>query len=273
MLLAAWLFAQVMPLLLPPAPAPSPGPSASPVAYTGRQRNDVVDVEAGGSQSYLNAGKARWDSGYADTTFAAPSGFKLHLDAVNTVQFRQSQDTYAIRTDVPIDAPHGLVDFGYAYSPRSTVQPTNAFFGGYDLRTNGGWGYQFGYVGRDFAQTSAANYTLGTDKRWKHQHLGYFVSLSTQSRKTGLGILQGLRWGTDLPADSITLVSAAGRGVESTAPRAVAVHDVFEFDAGELHWLDPHTAIRLDAGYFSVSHAYQRFMVLMGLRVRIGNLR
>jgi hypothetical protein len=68
------------------------------------------------------------------------------------------------------------------------------------------------------------------------------------------------------------LTADAGRGAESTARNRVAIHDVVGFDADELHWLDPHTAVRLDAGYFSVSKAYQRYLVLLGLRVRVGNL-
>ncbi|MBV8720644.1 MAG: hypothetical protein JO277_00750, partial [Candidatus Eremiobacteraeota bacterium] len=149
---------------------------------------------------------------------------------------------------------------------------TNAVIAGYDVRTGGGWGYQVGYVGRAFSSASAANYGFGVDRHWKRQRLGYFVQLASISNRSSVGVVQGLRWSTDLPADTVTLTTGAGRGVESTGRNRVAVHDTFGFDADDLHWLDPHTAIRADVGYFSVSRAYQRFLVLLGMRVRIGRL-
>jgi YaiO family outer membrane protein len=266
MLFAALLLAQATQVL----PMATPLPSASPGEP---QRPASVDFEAGGSNSYLNNGKGRWETGFLNTTYEAPSGFKLHLDALNDVRFGSSTDVYATGADIPTARPNGTLHVGYALSSKNDVLPTNAFLAGYDLRTGGGWSYQFGYVGREFSSASAANYGFGLDKYWDHQQLGYFVSLSTVSNKTGLGIVQGLRWATYLPADTVSLTADAGRGAESTARNRVAIHDVVGFDADELHWLDPHTAVRLDAGYLSVSKAYQRFLVLLGLRVRVGNLQ
>lgn len=265
MLLALLLLAQVTPVTPLATPIPSPSPGAS-------HRRAIVDFEAGGSNSYLNNGKGRWESGYFDTAYEAPSGLKLHLDALNDVRFGTSTDVYATGADIPTGRPNGILHLGYAVSTKNDVVPTNAFLAGYDLRTGGGWTYRFGYVARDFSAASAANYGFGVDKHWDHQQLGYFVDFSTVSNKTGLGIVEGLRWATYLPADTVTLTADAGRGAESTARNRVAIHDVVGFDADELHWLDPHTALRLNAGYFSVARAYQRFLVLMGLRVRVGRL-
>lgn len=249
-------------------PLSTPMPSPSP----GSARPTIVDVESGGSNSYLNNGKGRWENGYFNTTYEAPSGLKVHIDAVNDVRFGSSTDVYAAGADIPTSRPNGTLHLGYAISSKNDVIPSNAFLAGYDLRTGGGWGYQFGYVGRDFSSASAANYGLGVDRHWDHQQLGYFVNLSTVSNKAGLGIVQGLRWATHSAADEVTLTADAGRGAESTARNRVAIHDVVGFNADELHWLDPHTAVRLDAGYFSVSRAYQRFLVLLALRVRMGRL-
>lgn len=265
MLLLAFLLAQVTPVIPLATPQPSPSPGT-------RQRPTIVDFEAGGSNSYLNHGKGRWESGYFNTVYEGPSGLKLHIDAVNEVRFGSSSDVYAGGADIPTGRPNGVLHLGYGVSTNNDVVPTSAVLAGYDLRTGGGWGYQFGYVGRDFSSATAANYGFGVDRHWDRQQLGYFVSLSTVSNKTGLGIVQGVRWSTYLPADTVTLTADAGRGAESTARNRVAIHDIVGFNADELHWLDAHTAIRLDAGYFSVSRAYQRFLVLMGLRVRVGRL-
>jgi YaiO family outer membrane protein len=271
MFVAAFVLAQVLPILPTPTPAPSASPGATPVpAHAGR--SGFVDVDAGGSNSYLNHGKGRWESGYAGTEFVAPSGFALHLDYVNDVRFGVSSDVYAMRAEIPTHRPNGTIDLGYLVSPHNDVIPTTAVLAGYDLRTGGGWSYQFGYVGREFSSATAANYAFGTEKHWKHQRLGYYIQLATVSNKTGLGIVQGLRWSTDLPSDTVTITSGAGRGVESTGRNRVAVHDVFGIDAGDEHWMDPHTAIRADVGYFSVSKAYQRFLFLLGMRLRIGRM-
>jgi YaiO family outer membrane protein len=262
--IAALVLAQVSPVLPLATPVPSPSPGA--------RRPAIVDFESGGSNSYLNHGKGRWESGYFHTAYQAPSGFKIHFDALNDVRFGSSTDVYATGADIPTGRPNGTAHVGYATSSKNDVVPTNAFLAGYDLRTGGGWSYQFGYVGREFSSASAANYGFGVDKHWGHQQLGYFVNFSAVSNKTGLGIVQGLRWATHAAADDVTLTADAGRGAESTARNRVAIHDVVGFDADELHWLDPHTALRLNAGYFSVARAYQRFLVLMGLRVRVGRL-
>jgi YaiO family outer membrane protein len=264
MFVAAFLLAQVLPVVPIATPAPLPSP--------GKPRRFHVDLEAGGSNSYLNHGKGRWESGYFGTTFDTPSGIKVHLNALNDVRFGNSNDVYAIRTDIPTLRPNGTLDVGYAYSPRNDVLPTRAIFGGYDLRAGGGWGYQFGYAGRSFSSASADSYGFGIDRHWKRQRLGYFVSFSTVSNRTGLGIVQGVRWSTDLPDDTVTLTSSAGRGTESTGRNRVGIRDVFSFDADELHWLDARTGIRLNVGYVSVSPPYQRFFVLMGLRVRVGRI-
>lgn len=270
MLLAALLLAQVTqgtPVIAPATPLPSPPPGAP-------QRPAIVDLEAGGSNSYLNNGKGRWESGYFSTAYQAPSGFKIHLDALNEVRFGNSTDVYAAGVDIPTVHPNGTLHLGYGVSSKngSDVLPSSAFLAGYDLRTGGGWSYQFGYVGRDFSSASAGNYGFGVDKHWDHQLLGYFVNLSTVSNKMGLGVVEGLHWADYLPVDTVTLTADAGRGAESTARNRVAIHDVVGFDADELHWLDPHTGVRLNVGYFSVARAYQRYLVLMGLRVRLGRL-
>ncbi|HEY1978154.1 MAG TPA: YaiO family outer membrane beta-barrel protein [Candidatus Baltobacteraceae bacterium] len=268
MLVAALLLAQVTqgtPVFPLATPAPSPSPGAS-------RRPAIVDVDAGGSNSYLNNGKGRWETGYFGTSYRAPSGFGVHVDALNEVRFGTSTDVYAAGVDVPTGHPNGTLHLGYGVSSRNEVIPSKAILAGYDLRTGGGWSYQFGYVGRDFSSASAANYGVGTDKHWDHQALGYFLNFSTVSSKTGLGIVQGLRWSDFLPLDTVTLTADAGRGAENTGRARVAIHDVVGFDADEVHWLDPHTAVRLDAGYFSVARAYQRFLVLVGLRVRMGRL-
>ena len=268
MLAAIFLLAQVTqgtPVLPLATPVPSPLPGAP-------RRPPIVNFDVGGSNSYLNHGKGRWESGYFNTVYEAPSGFKVHLDAVNDVRFGSSTNAYAGGVDVPTGHPNGSLHLGYGVSSKNSVVPTNAFLAGYDLRTGGGWSYQVGYVGRDFSSASAASYGFGVAKHWGNQQLGYFVDLSTVSNKTGLGIVQGLRWATHSAADDVTLTADAGRGAESTARNRVAIHDVVGLDADELHWLDPHTAVRLNVGYFSVTPPYQRFLVLLGLRVRVGNL-
>lgn len=249
--------------LATPVPSPSPGVWRQPA---------IVDFEAGGSNSYLNHGKGRWETGYFDTAYHAPSGFAIHLDALNEVRFGASTDVYAGGVDVPTRHPDGTLHLGYGVSSKNDVLPSSAILAGYDLRTGGGWSYQLGYVGREFSSASAANFGLGTDKHWDHQSLGYFLNLSTVSNKSGVGIVQGLRWETFLPDDTVGVTVHAGRGAESTGRNRVAIHDVAGIDADELHWLDPHTALRLNVGYFSVSRAYQRYLVLLGMKVRVGRL-
>ena len=267
MLVAAFVLSQVLPVV----PVASPSPGASPVPNRA-PRGDIVDIDGGGSNSYLNRHHQRWESGYAGTSFIAPSGFALHLGYFNDVRFGVSTDSYAVGADIPTHRPNGTLNLGYVTSSQNDVVPTNAVIAGYGLRTGGGWGYQFGYVGRSFSSASAANYGLGVDRRWKRQRLGYFIQFAMVSNKTGVGIVQGLRWSIELPADTVTLTSGIGRGVESTGRNRVGAHDVFGFDADELHWMDPHLAIRADVGYFSVSRSYQRWLVLLGMRLRIGRL-
>jgi YaiO family outer membrane protein len=266
MLLAALLLAQVtqgMPIVPRSTPLPSPSPGA-------RHRPAIVEFDTGGSNSYLNHGKGRWETGYFSTAYHAPSGFKIHIDALNEVRFGANTNIFAGGVEIPTGHPNGTLHLGYGISSKNDVLPSNAILAGYDLRTGGGWSYQFGYAGREFSSATAANFGLGVDKHFDRQSLGYFVNFSTVSNKTGLGIVQGLRWSTFSPLDEVTLVAHAGRSAESTGRNRVAIHDVVGFDADELHWLDPHTAVRLNAGYFSVSRAYQRFLVLMGLKVRVG---
>lgn len=250
------------------APAPVATSTASPPP-TARQPHPVVDLEAGGANSWLNAGKGRWESAYLGATYATPSGFRLYSTAQNDVRFGSSQDVYVLGTSIPTKQPHGTLDVGHAFSPRSDVLPTNAWFANYDLRTGGGYGYQIGYVGRSFASGTAADYSLGMDRHFSDQRLGYFIAFSTLSRKSGIGVLQGLRWSKYLPMDNVTVTPAVGRSVESTGKNKVAFHDVVGASVDELHWLDSQTAIRFDTGYYSVSRAYQRFFALLGLRVRL----
>jgi len=269
MLAAVFLLAQVMqgtPVLTLPTPEASPSPAA-------RRRRTMVDIDAGGSNSYLNHNKGRWETGYFGTTYHMPTGFKIHFDYLNEVRFGNNTNIYAGGLEIPTVHPNGTFHVGYGMSSKdNAVLPSSAILAGYDLRTGGGWSYQFGYAGRDFAAANASNFGLGVDRHFDHQALGYFVNFSTVSNKTGLGIVQGVRWSDFLPLDTVTLTAHAGRGAESTGSKRVAIHDVVGFDADELHWLDPHTAVRLDVGYFSVARAYQRFLVLMGLKVRVGRL-
>jgi len=261
-------------LLIATAPTPSPVPSSTPfpiptVPPAWTQPVDVVDLEAGGSNSYLNEHEEKWETAYAEADFAAPSGFKLNFIAQNNVAFGESNASYALTTDVPTHVPNGILDAGYIYSPGNHVFPTVAWLIGYDLRTGGGYGYEFGYFDRSYSTASASNYAIGMDRQFRHQRLAYFASFATLSTRSGVGVVQGLRWSTDLPTDSVVVVTSAGRGIEATGRNTVAMHDLFGFDAADLHWLDARTAIRVDAGYFSVWGSYQRFFALVGLRVRL----
>jgi hypothetical protein len=271
---AALLFAQVLPASLATLLAASPAPTSTPFSIpspppTLTQPVGIVDLEVGGSNSYLNTHQQRWETGYANATYTNPSGFALHFNAENDVAFGQSSATYALTTDVPTNDPHGIVHAGYVYSPGNEVFPTTAWLLGYDLRAGGGYVYEFGYFDRSYASASAANYAIGLDRWFNYQRLGYFASFSTLSNRGGIGVIQGLRWTTYLPWDAVTVSSSAGRDIEATGKDMVAQHDLFGFDAGDLHWLDEHTAIRLDTGYFSVSRAYQRFLVALALRERL----
>ena len=194
----------------------------------------------------------------------------MYTTAENSVRFGENQYAYGIGSDVPIDAPHGILHVGYVFSPRTTVLASSAFLAGYDLRTRGGWSYEAGYLDRAFSTTSAANYSIGAGKLWGDNRLRYFLVFATESKaNTTVGISQGLQWTKYLPSDTITTTVGAGRGVESTGRNKVGAHDLVGIDVDEVHWIDTRFALRVDAGYYSISGAYQRYLALAGLRIRI----
>ena len=264
-LVAALLFAQVMPEQLD---RPTPQPSATPAAKAPYER-DVVDLEAGGAVSWLNHKKNDWSQAYGTAAITMPSGVKVFTSADDSTRFGSTRPVYGIGMDVPTGMPHGIVDFGYQFSPGSDVLPTHAWFAGYDLRTGGGYGYQFGYVNRSFSTTNADTYTVGFDRNSGDQRFGYFLSVATQSREASSGISQGLQWSKYLPADTIVATASAGRGIESTGRNTVGAHDLMGFDVDEMHWFDRTWGLRLNTGYFSVYRAYQRVSLLLGVHARM----
>jgi YaiO family outer membrane protein len=231
---------------------------------------DRFVLELGGSHSWLNHHKGDWAQAYSVFSYTAPSGFKVYTTADNSVRFGENQYVYGLGTDIPTNVPHGVLHLGYLFSPRTEVLPSSAFVAGYDLHSGGGWSYTFGFLDRSFSTTSAANYTVGVDKHWGDNRLGYFLVFATEAKaNTTVGISQGLQWTKYLPSDTITTTVGAGRGVESTGKNKVGAHDVVAVAVDELHWIDARFALRVAAGYSSISNAYQRYSSIFGLRVRL----
>lgn len=251
-----------------PAPAPTPLPGATPWP-TQPQPFNTVDLEAGGSNDWLNSGRGMWHGAYADLFYAATSGFKAYGGALNTVRFGQSDGGYYAGVYVPTKSPHGTLNVEYGFSPTHYNIPASYWQANYDLRLPDGFGVQAGYGNRSYTFENVPIWSGGFDKYFGDDRLAYRATFASISGTPGVGFSQTVTWNKTLPADYVTVAANVGRDIENTGFNHVAFYTTTVLVLDDVHWIDSRTAIHADVNYNSLAGAYQRSEVLLGLRVRL----
>lgn len=251
-----------------PAPASTPAPEVTPWP-TQPQPFDTVDLEAGGSNDWLNAGRGMWHGAYANALYSATSGFKAYGGALNTVRFGQSDGGYYAGVYVPTKSPRGTLNVEYGFSPTHYNIPASYYQAGYDLRLAGGFGVQAGYGNRSYTFENVPVWNAGFDKYFGNDRLAYNATFASISGTPGVGFSQTVTWNKTLPLDYVTVAANVGRDIENTGFDHVAFYTTTVLVLDDVHWIDPRTAVHADVNYNSLSGAYQRYEVLLGLRVRL----
>ena len=250
------------------ADAPAMPATAATPAPTAPQGQDTVDLELGGSNDWLNAGRGMWHGSYALANFTSTSGFKAYAGALDTVRFGQDDSGYVVGIYVPTKTPHGTFNAEYGFSPQHNNLPATQWTAGYDLRLENGYGVQGSYDNRSYTTLDAQIWHAGFDKYFGDDRLAYSTSFAALSNVPGIAFSQTVSWSKTLPLDAVTVAANVGRDVENTGFNRIAVYDAASLTVDDVHWVDPHAAVHADVSYNSLAGAYQRFEVLLGLRLR-----
>lgn len=253
----------------PPASVAQATPTAAPAWPTEPQPFDTVDLEAGASNDWLNAGRGMWHGSYANAAFASTSGLKAYGGYFDSVRFGLDDKYYYAGVYVPTKTPHGTLNVEYGFSPQHNNLPSSQVTAGYDLRLDGGFGIQAGYSNRSYTAIDASIWNGGFDKYIGNDRLAYNATLASLSGTPGVGLSQTVSWSKILPSDTVTAAVNVGRDIENTGFAHVAFYSSAVLVLDDVHWIDPHTAIHADVNYNSLAGAYQRYEVLLGLRVRL----
>lgn len=252
-----------------PVPVAQATPAAAQVWPTQPQGFDTVDIEGGGSNDWLNAGRGMWHSSYANAAFASTSGFKAYGGYLDSVRFGLDDKYYYAGVYVPTKVPHGTLNVEYGFSPQHNNLASSQVTAGYDLRLGGGFGVQAGYSNRSYTAIDASIWNGGFDKYIGNDRLAYNATFASLSGTPGVGLSQTVSWSKILPSDTVTAAVNVGRDIENTGFNHVAFYSSAVLVLDDVHWMDPHTAIHADVNYNSLAGAYQRYEVLLGLRVRL----
>ncbi|HKE37680.1 MAG TPA: YaiO family outer membrane beta-barrel protein [Candidatus Baltobacteraceae bacterium] len=255
-----------------PEATAAPPASSAPIAQpwpTLPQNVNTYDFEAGGSQSWLNAGRGMWHGSYANFLYAATSGFKAYGGALDTVRFGQNDPGYYAGVYVPTKNPHGTFNAEYGFSPTHYNIPASYWLANYDLRLADGFGVQAGYENKTYTFENVPIWNAGFDKYFGDDRLAYRATFASISGTPGVGFSQTVTWNKTLPYDYVTVAANVGRDIENTGFNHVAFYTTAVVVLDDVHWLDQHTAIHADVNYNTLAGAYQRYEVLLGLHVRL----
>jgi YaiO family outer membrane protein len=227
----------------------------------------TLDAELGATSDSLTGNRQNWDEQYL--TLSARDGTQSEYASVTDDQrFGLRDTTYEAGTYFsPI--PHLNVNAIASFSPTHLVLPESTFQGGVDLRAAGGYGYQGEYTQRNYSGAVANIASIGSDRYVRNKHLSALVTLVHLSNVPGLAASAGVVYAQYLRCDDLKFSLSSGRDVESTGVGAnVALFHMISYDANDLHWITPHLALNVGAGWYLLTGAYDRFEVRLALHER-----
>ena len=228
-----------------------------------------IVAQVGSSTDTLTGNRGNWNEQYITLSSRDGAAHSSYGSITTDQRFGLTDITYEGGTYFVL-TPKLLASAVASFSPTHQVLPASTLQGAVDLRLAQGYGLQTSLAQRDYPSAVADILTGGADHYIGNQHLSVTISAVNLSNVPGTAVSAGITYARTLRCDDVSFALSGGRDVENTGTGAnVAICQTINYTANELHWLTPHTAISLGAGWYLLTGAYDRFEVHLAINERI----
>ena len=262
-LAAAMFLPQIARADAPAAPAPSP--TAAPAQVPAL--TSTTDLELGGTNDQLTDDRGTWNAAYLLGLYRRSDGLSLYGDASQNQRFGYADTQYGAGAYVPL-TKQNVADVLISFSPQHHILPSSTIELGDDIRLHQGYGIQVGYRDSSYPSANVGVTSVGFDRYYGDDRIAYASHFAVLSNVPGAAWTNSLSWSRYLPRDVYTFAAYAGRDVENTGT-TIATYGSVGVGGDLLHWMTPSTAIHFGLGDYTLTGAYDRFEVQLGLRARI----
>ncbi|MGR4064154.1 MAG: YaiO family outer membrane beta-barrel protein [Vulcanimicrobiaceae bacterium] len=247
--------------------SPSASPSATPAPPSAPVLTSTTDLEIGGVNDQLTDNRGTWNAAYLLGLYRRSDGLSLYGEASQNQRFGLADTQYGAGAYVPV-TKQNIADILVSYSPQHNVLPSTAIELGDDIRLRDGYGIQVGYRDSSYPSANVGVTSVGFDRYYGDDRIAYASHFAVLSNVPGVAWTNGVSWSRYLPRDVFTLAAYAGRDVENTGT-TIATYGSVGVNGDLLHWMTPYTALHFGLGDYTLTGAYDRFEVQLGLRARI----
>jgi YaiO family outer membrane protein len=227
-----------------------------------------LTAQLGATTDTLTGNHSDWNEQYLILSTRAGPAHASYASVTADQRFGLSDVTYEAGTYFLL-APKLYADAIASFSPTHQVLPNSTLQGGLDLRLDRGYGIQAGFTQRNYPTAVAGILTTGADRYAGNDHVSITITAVHLSNVPGIAMSAGIAYARTLRCDDLYLAVSGGRDVENTGVGAnVAIYQTINYTASVNHWLSPFTAIRLGAGWYLLTGAYDRFEVHLAINQR-----